>query len=77
MSEFIELTDINDGKKIYINLNTVIRIRVIQGKTELITNGIGSNVNCTNGVYYTQNFALTYYVQETPKQIMELHQKNL
>lgn len=76
MSNFVELTNVNNGKKFYINLDTVIRIQVVQGKTELVTNGIGSVSDSVNGVTVTRNYAITYYVQETPKWILEHHQSN-
>ena len=76
MQLFLELHEANDGSVLYINYANIITIRVVDGKTELKTNGVGSIIRQNtwkDGVeHYPEIYALTYYVRETPEQILEL-----
>ena len=73
MNIFLKLHDANDGHLIYINYVTIITMRVVDGKTELRTTGVGSVIRQSNWKegteHYPEIYALTYYVKETPEQI--------
>ena len=75
MQLFLKLHDADDGHIVHINYANIISMRVVGNRTELATNGVGSIVRQTqqmNGSveHYTEIYALTYYVKETPEQIM-------
>ena len=69
MMLFLKLHDANDGHVIYINYANIITMRVVNGKTELKTNGIGSIIRQNGSEHYPEIYPLTYYVSETPEQI--------
>ena len=73
MNIFLKLHDASDGHLIHINYMSIVTMRVVDGKTELKTTGVGSVIRQNtwkDGVeHYPEIYALTYYVQETPEQI--------
>lgn len=73
MNTFLKLHDASDGSLIRINYATIITMKVVNGQTELRTNGVGCIIrqySLPNGVeHYPEIYPLTYYVRETPEQI--------